>query len=221
MKTFKELMEEITAIKTLDSYDIERLYKGNKEDSPEQLEEKWRLKTQAYSDKEQKEIYRAILMHNAECAFWKEYVPVVLDCYNKYAGKRVGDKTREKIREAIRNALPEQINVYIDGDGIRYSIRNCSWKEMWYLWNKTEDKRYSMFDKEGKLVKFELEMFSFNKIYIEDIEGYIAEKVKQAEKIKQISKEYRELAHEYNENLCDGFKEADWSRTNDYFKFGF
>ena len=76
-------------------------------------------------------------------------------------------------------------------------------------------------DKEGKLNRFELEMFSFNKVYIEDIEGYIAEKVKQAEKIKQISEEYRELAEEYNNNLCDGFKEADWSRTNNYFKFGF
>ena len=132
MKTFKELMEEIAAIKILDSYDIEEMYRVSKEESPEQISQKWSAKKQAYADNRQKEIYKKILVHNAECAFWNEYVPVILECYNKYAGKRVGDKTKEKIREAIRNALPEQISVYVDNDSIHYAIHCYSWKNIWY-----------------------------------------------------------------------------------------
>lgn len=220
MKTFKELMEEIAAIKILDSYDIEEIYRVSKEESPEQISQKWSAKKQAYADNRQKEIYKKILVHNAECAFWTEYVPVILECYNKYAGKRVGDKTKEKIREAIRNALPEQISVYVDNDSIHYAIHCYSWKNIWYAYNETEKKRYTMWDKEGKLNRFKIEMFAFHKTYVEDIESYIAKKIEQAERIRQISKQYRELAKEYNENLCGGFDCADWSRVNEYFKFG-
>lgn len=222
MKTFAELMKEITAIKIMDSYEIEKRYKINDEDNSEQAKEKWNVKKQAYADERQKKIYRKILANNAECAFWSEYMPVVIDCYNKYAEKRVGDKTKEKIRESIKACLPERISVYIDNDGIHYYIPSVtsSWNDVWFVWNESENKRYSMWDKEGKLNRFKIEMFAFDKTYVEDIESYIAKKIEQAERIRQISKQYRELAKEYNENLCGGFDCADWSRVNEYFKFG-
>lgn len=222
MKTFAELMKEITAIKIMDSYAIEKRYKINNEDDDEQKKEKWNAKKQAYADERQKEIYRKILANNAECAFWNEYISVVIDCYNKYAEKRVGDKTKEKIRESIKACLPEQISVYIDNDGIHYYIPSVtsSWHDVWFVWNESENKRYSMWDKEGKMNRFEIEMFAFHETYVEDIESYIAKKAEQAERIRNISRQYIELAKEYNENLCDGFGRADWSKVNEYFKFG-
>lgn len=215
-------MKEITAIKIVDSYEIEKRYKINNEDDEEQRKKKWNAEKQAYADERQKEIYRKILVNNAECAFWNEYISIVIDCYNKYAEKRVGNKTKEKIKEGIKACLPEQIIVYIDNDGIHYYIPSVtsSWNDVWFVWNESENNRYYMWDKEGKLNRLELGMFAFNKTYVEDIESYIAEKVEQAGKIKQISRQYIELAKEYNENLCDGFGRADRSKVNEYFKFG-
>lgn len=172
---------------------------------------------------------RIIALHNAECAFIAEVIPKVLECYNKYAGKNVGEKTEAKIREAIEEIINADFaRVYIDNDGIRYYVRN-EWKEAWFRYYKTTEnicgrdtevsRRYGKWDKNGKLNRFTMDMFMFDEhTIIENAEAYLAEKREKIAKYKELCDEMEAVRKEYNDNLCDGFKEMRWQVADSYFR---
>ena len=218
MKTFKELCAAYYAVQVLDSYDIEKKYR---EEKGEDVVIAYKDKIAAYAENDRNKIERTIIRHNAECVFLSEYLPLVLDVYNKYAGKRIGDKTRDKIRAAVKEALGDDekhISVYIDSDGVNYSILNSAWKRAYFCYNTETKKSYSMWDSDGKLNKLEMFMFHTDKgEYIEDSEKYIAMKKEQANKIKELSIEIEKARKEFDDNLCDGFDTLDYGKTNTYF----
>lgn len=173
---------------------------------------------------------KIIALHNAECAFIAEVIPKVLECYNKYAGKNVGEKTEAKIREAIEEIVDTDnfARVYIDNDGIRYYVRN-NWKEAWFRYYQTTEnicgkdtevsRRYGKWDKNGKLNYFTMDMFMFDEhTIIDDAEAYLAEKREKIAKYKELCNEMEAVRKEYNENLCDGFKEMQWQVADSYFR---
>lgn len=173
---------------------------------------------------------KIITLHNAECAFIAEVIPKVLECYNKYAGKNVGEKTEAKIREAIEEIVGADnfARVYIDNNGIRYYVRN-NWKEAWFRYYQTTEnicgkdtevsRRYGKWDKNGKLNHFTMDMFMFDKhTIIENAEAYLAEKREKISKYKELCNEMEAVRKEYNENLCDGFKEMQWQVADSYFR---
>lgn len=173
---------------------------------------------------------RIIALHNAECAFIAEVIPKVLECYNKYAGKNVGEKTEKKIREAIEEIVDADnfARVYIDNNGIRYYVRN-NWKEAWFGYYQTTEnicgkdtevsRRYDKWDKNGKLNRFTMDMFIFDKhTIIENAEVYLAEKREKIAKYKELCDEMEAVRKEYNDNLCDGFKEMKWQVADSYFR---
>ena len=173
---------------------------------------------------------KIIALHNAECAFIAEVIPKALECYNKYAGKNVGEKTEAKIREAIEEIIDTDnfARVYIDNDGIRYYVRN-EWKTAWFSYYQTTEnicgrnmevsRRYGKWDKNGKLNRFTMDMFVFDKhTIIENAEAYLAEKREKIAKYKELCNEMEAVRKEYNDNLCDGFKEMRWQVADSYFR---
>lgn len=173
---------------------------------------------------------KIIALHNAECAFIADVIPKVLECYNKYAEKNVGEKTEAKIREAIKEIINADnfANVYIDNDGIRYYVRN-NWKEVWFRYYTTTEnicgkdtevsRRYGKWDRNGKLNRFTMDMFMFSKdTIIEDAEAYLAEKREKIARYKELCDEMEAIRKEYNENLCDGFKPMSWQVADSYFR---
>lgn len=172
---------------------------------------------------------RIIALHNAECAFIAEVIPKVLECYNKYAGKNVGEKTEAKIREAIEEIINADFaRVYVDNDGIRYYVRN-EWKEAWFRYYQTTEnicgrdtevsRRYGKWDKNGKLNRFTMDMFMFDEhTIIENAEAYLAEKREKIARYKELCDEMEAVRKEYNDNLCDGFKEMRWQVADSYFR---
>lgn len=218
MKTFKELCAAFYAVQVLDSYDIEKKYR---EEKGEDVAMAYKDKIAAYAENDRNKIERTIIRHNAECVFLTEILPAVLDVYNKYAGKRVGEKTRDKIRAAVKEVLGDDekhISVYIDSDGVNYSILNSAWKRAYFCYNTETKKSYSMWDADGKMNKLESFMFHLYKgEYIEDSEKYIAMKREQANKIKELSIEIEKARKEFDDNLCDGFDTLDYGKTNTYF----
>lgn len=218
MKTFKELCAAFYAVQVLDSYGIEKKYR---EEKGEDAEMAYKEKIAAYAENDKNKMERTIIRHNAECVFLTEILPAVLDVYNKYAWKRVGEKTRDKIRAAVKEVLGDNekyISVYIDSDGINYSILNSAWKRAYFCYNQETKKSYSMWDADGKMNKLESFMFHLYKgEYIEDSKKYIAMKREQAEKIKELSIEIEKAKKEFDDNLCDGFDTLDYGKTNTYF----
>lgn len=216
MKTFKELCEMYNNIHILDSYDIEKKYR---EDRIADKEKAYADRQAAYAVNEEKAMVRTIILHNAKCAFIAEYMQPILDIYNKYAGKRIGDKTREKIRDAVNELLKDvQARAYIDVDGLSYYVLNTNWERLYFKYEN--GKKYTFYDIDGRMNKLEMSMFSdMEMTYIEDIEKYIVAKTKQAARIKELSIELENVRKEYTNNLCDGFSTLDYGKTNTYFTF--
>lgn len=173
---------------------------------------------------------RFIALHNAECAFIAEIVPKVLECYNKYAGKNVGEKTEAKIGEAIEEivSVDNFARVYIDNDGIRYFVRS-NWKTAWFGYYQTIEnicgkdtevsRRYGKWDKNGKLNHLTMDMFSMpTNTIIENAEAYLTEKREKIARYKELCEEMEAVRKEYNDNLCNGFNEMKWQVADSYFR---
>lgn len=217
MKTLKELCNEYKSIKVLDSYDIEKMYWS---DTSEDIDEVYNQKIAAYAENDKRKMERIIICHNAKVAFFVEYLPKVLDVYNKYAGKRVGEKTKEKIRTEIRELLDGlNVNVYINNDGVNYSVLNSTWDILYFRYDTEYKKRLGMWNDEAKLNKFDVSMFNPKNItYIDNSEEYIAAKKAQAEKIRELSIELENVRNVYNENLCEGINRLEYGKTDEYFR---
>ena len=158
MKTLKELCDEYSRIKVLDSYDIEKMYRSN---TSENIDEAFNQKIAAYAENDKRKMERIIISHNAKVVFFEKWLPKVLDVYNKYAGKRVGDKTNNKIRTEICELLNDlNVNVYIDNDGVNYSILNSTWDRLYFRYDTENKKRLGMWNSEGKLNKLDISMFN-------------------------------------------------------------
>lgn len=174
---------------------------------------------------------RIIALHNAECAFIAEIVPKVLECYNKYAGKNVGEKTEAKIKAAIDEIVDDKtVTIYIGNDGIHYNLYySLGWQKIYFTYytekvnicgyNQEVSKSYRKWDKYGKLNRFTIDMFSMpTNTIIENAEAYLAEKREKIAKYKELCDEMEAVRKEYNENLCDGFKEMKWQVADSYFR---
>lgn len=218
MKTLKELCREYNSIKILDSYDIEKQYRS---DTAEDSRGVYKQRIAAYAENDKRKIERAIICHNAKVAFLAEYLPKVLDIYNKYSGKRVGTKTEDKIRAEIHELLEGlNVNVYLENDGINYSVLNSIWDKLHFRYDTENNKKLGMWNNEGKLNKLNISMFYPKNItYINDTEEYIAAKTKQADKIRELSIELENARNVYNENLCEGFNKLEYGKTDSYFRF--
>lgn len=217
MKTLKELCNEYSNIKVLDSYDIEKTYRSN---TSENIDEAYNQKIAAYAENDKRKMERIIIRHNAKVVFFEEYLPKVLDAYNKYAGKRVGEKTKDKIRTEINELLDGlNVNVYINNDGVNYSVLNSSWDILYFRYDTEYKKRLGMRNEEGKLNKLDVSMLNPKDIkYIDNSEEYIAAKKAQAEKIRELSNELEMARNIYNENLCEGINRMEYGKTDGYFR---
>lgn len=174
---------------------------------------------------------KIIALHNAECAFIAEILPKVLECYNKYSGKNVGEKTEAKIKSAIDEIIDdERVNVYMDNDGIRYYLHySLGWQEIYFAYHteivnicgydQEVSRSYKKWDKNGKLNHFTMDMFSIpTNTIIENAEAYLDEKCGYVARYKELCDEIEVIRKEYNNNLCNGFKEMVWQVVDSYFR---
>lgn len=217
MKTLMELCNEYNSIRVLDSYDIEEMYRS---DTSEDSREVYKQRIAAYAENDKRKMERIIIRHNAKVVFFEEYLPKVLDVYNKYAEKRVGEKTKDKIRTEINELLDGlNVNVYINNDGVNYSVLNSSWDILYFRYDTENKKRLGMWNEEGKLNKLDVSMLNPKDIrYIDNSEEYIAAKKAQAEKIRELSNELEMARNIYNENLCEGINRMEYGKTDGYFR---
>jgi len=154
------------------------------------------------------DVKRKVLEHNMEVAFLHEYLGKILEVYNTYEGKRVGEKTKDKIRTAIHGLLGDNAMAFIDYSGLHYTLCHCPCKTVWFGWDVESNKHFGMWDKDGKLNRFTPDMFTIDKEYIENVDSYIETKAQKVTEIRNQANRLMKMCEEYNLDLCDGLKSA-------------
>lgn len=148
----------------------------------------------AEDEQERKTQFRSkVLKHNARIAFVAEYLPTVLECINKYAGKRVGDKTADKIEDELLEKIGHSVvirNRPHMGAEITFHVLGVFTISAKYD-PETKD-LYSFFDADGKLRRMTADMFSTHEIeYVEDIDAFYEQKTAELREIKKEAEKLR------------------------------
>lgn len=229
MKTISEIFEEYVNIHVEDSYEISKKYKElykelYKEGDTGKIDKIRKEEESEYAEREYKITKRLILAHNFEVLFFKEVVPKVLEIYNQYEGKRIGEKTSDKIRNEVCQMLDtypfsKRVGVSVYEKGISYNLLIGGYQTASFGYDTKSEKFFTLKDEECKLNHLDTSMFySPRKEYIEDIDTFIKEKTAIAEEIAELSSKLGTAINRFNTNLPTGFREAE-HKIDKYFCF--
>lgn len=229
MKTISEIYEEYTNIHIEDSYEIAKKYKElykelYKEGDEAKIDKIRKEEELEYAERERKTIKRLILAHNFEVMFFKEVVPKVLEIYNQYEGKRIGEKTSDKIRNEVCQMLDtypfsKQVNVSVYEKGISYNLLIGGYQTVSFRYDTKSEKFFTLKNEECKLNHLNTSMFYIpRKEYVEDIDAFIKEKEAIAKEIANLAQKLGTAINQFNTNLPTGFKEAE-HKIDEYFYF--
>ena len=167
---------------------------------------------------EENKLLKKVLENNLKAVIYSDdVIKDVINAFNKYAGKKIGERTLEKINADLQKIYPD-IRVYFDHrsyyDGTRTGLRiyrNCTFPELDHdnndiiIQHKIYDNR-NLFDDNSAFKG--LDINDIMKIgrpnYIEDITGYVNEKTKQFQAIQEIGKKYDDLVKAFRVNGVRG-----------------
>lgn len=229
MKTISEIYEEYTNIRIEDSYEISKKYKElykelYKEGDTNKIIKMRKEEELEYAREERKTIKKLVLAHNFEVMFFKEVVPKVLEIYNQYEGKRIGEKTSDKIRNEVRQMLDtypfyKQVSVGVYEKGIGYNLLIGGYQTASFNYDSKSEKFFTFKDEECKLNHLDISMFYIpRKEYVEGIGAFVKEKEAIAKEIADLSQKLGTAINRFNTNLPTGFREAD-HKIDRYFCF--
>lgn len=195
-KTFEKIMEEINAIPVPMGY-----FEKQRQDNA-----RWDEATQkgdeavaalvaelvAEDEQERKTQFRSkVLKHNARIAFVAEYLPIVLECINKYAGKKVGNRTAEKIEDELLEKTGHSVVIRNRPMGAEITFHVLGVFTISAKYDPKTKDLYSFFDADGKLREMSADMFSTHETeYVEDIDAFYEQK---AVELREIKKEAEKL----------------------------
>lgn len=193
MKTFEEIMKEINDIPApLDYFEKQRQDNARWDEATQKGDEAVDAlvaELVAEDERERKTQFRSkVLKHNARIAFVAEYLPTVLECINKYAGKRVGNKTAEKIEDEILEKTGHSVVIRNRPMGAEITFHVLGVLISAKYDPETKD-LYSFFDADGKLREMSADMFSTHETeYVEDIDAFYEQKAVELREIKKEAK---------------------------------
>lgn len=219
MKSISEIFEEFVNIRIEDSYEIAKKYKElykelYKEGDTGEIDKIRKEEESEYARKERKTIKRLILAHNFEVLFFKEVVPKVLEIYNQYEGKRIGEKTSDKIRKEVCQMLDaypfsKRVSVSVYEKGISYNLLTGGYQTASFRYDTKSEKFFTLKNEECKLNHLDVSMFYIpHKEYVEDTDNFVKEKMVIAEEIANLSSKLETAINRFNTNLPTGFREA-------------
>lgn len=147
-------------------------------------------------------IQKKLQNNNIKIGLYNDIINIVVETWNKYAGKKAGEKTREKIAKEIENTFNNNIFVYITG-GEYVSEQNI------YITTKDETGNYTGNTKiriytrtlQNRLINRDN---TINNINIEDLKEadantYTADTLATAQKIVELHEHAKKLQDELNE----------------------
>ena len=242
MKKFDQICEEIRAAeksatrhKAKDEYDAIFEIFGSAlrdfhagiitEEQKNKARERERAALEAYKREQDKntadKIRAEILKENAAHAFYNDYIGIICDIWNKYAGKAHGEKTADKIREELKTATG--YNIYIgnkyDGANIRvYTAYNCPVNNIEISATRASNERAT--DDNNKILKINAEnlRICYASAYVTDINAHIKALKKAHADARKAYEKAREAFSIYNGLTRGKIQRADiYHGLNNYF----
>lgn len=141
-----------------------------------------------------KEIEIKILSNNLEKAVINDIMPMFVEVWNKYKGKRHGEKTSEKIRKELKEKTGFFVSV------------GCSFEQKIYISDGKEIKSEVYLKKGSKLLEDnvilevnENSFFVYGGDYVENIEGRVDALLSAYEKAKKKKEEAENACKVFNE----------------------
>lgn len=164
------------------------------------------------------------MAHNFEVLFFKEVVPKVLEIYNQYEGKRIGEKTFDKIRNEVCQMLDtypfsKRVSVSVYEKGISYNLLTGGYQTASFRYDTKSEKFFTFKDEKCKLNHLDVSVFCIpRKKCVEDVDTFVKEKVSIAKEITDLSIKLETAIKRFNVNLPAGFRSADY-KIDKYFYF--
>lgn len=216
MKKFVEICEEIKkeiAKKSTKAADAQglaleelrqvlRAYHNGEatEEEKQAAKEKEQRAAQAMQREEEKneahKLAAAIMRDNAKQAFFADYIGIICEIWNKYAGKPHGEKTADKIRSELRAATGQGVYICNEYKRIKISIYTAQGVPVpnFEIGESDPRKEPQAIDENNKILKIDPE--SFRVWYCGDYVENIPEHIKALKKAHKAARDAYEKAQE-------------------------
>ncbi|WP_147354170.1 hypothetical protein [Clostridium sp. AF32-12BH] len=147
------------------------------------------------------------LRNNAKIAAFNKFVPVILEVWNKYAGKVYGPKTKDKIRNEIKERC--NCSFYIDNGfcvtPLDANLRNTSYG--FVCGTKYENGTHTQMCVDNKIQPLDfsdLELYYIKKDYVENIPEAIVEIRKLEAEAAEKQEELKAICEKFNAMTVEG-----------------
>lgn len=175
------------------------------EEHKEEREESERVLVTLYNEETRQKLKKKVLYHNAQTSIFFEVLPVIIEVWNKYEGKRYGEKTSEKIRDEIC----ERTNFRIYLTGYKNDTIVINHKDYWHG-HSYEVKAHLKIDKNmlinNVIQNISMDDFMTNKIYVENVDVYIEELIKLYNETQTKKRELEEMYSKFNKMAVGDIK---------------
>ena len=173
-----------------------KLYKEGKIEELKQIEADYKQN----AEKEQTlKRYLTVYKSNSEKLYILENMQTIIDIFNKYQGKKLGEKTKEKIRA---EAKENNISMYFSDDEITFCMGLYGHNTIIVYTKYIDGAKQTITDKENKINCIDLNMFhlpTYEQI-IDNVEAYTEQKEAEFLKLKELYQALEEATKEYNKN---------------------
>ena len=154
-------------------------------------------------------IAEKLLRNNAKIAFFTEIMPIVLEVFNKYSGKRYGEKTEEKISEEIKQITGCIAYISKSYSQYKYVLTDLKTNlsiECGTKYINGEQKPLLIDNKIQTINIEEIALFHINKIYFNDINNTIAELKRIYALAYEKQQELKKICSQFNALAVDGIE---------------
>lgn len=145
------------------------------------------------------------LLNNAKYVYFHEYMPKIIEIWNGYEGKKLGNRTQEKIEKEVKEKFNCNFTInHNDWSGF-FHICDPDFMDMNFnIWfNALSD----MVDNENRIVRINMkDLFVHRdaKKYFDNIPATVLDNYALHEEIQEKLNEVIELCKKYNDNIVSG-----------------
>lgn len=148
-----------------------------------------------------------LMENNAKIALFNESIPYIVEVWNKYKNKPLGEKTRDKIRAEIKEKHGVVFyisNRYGNNDFHLTDLKNGYELIFGTRYIDGNKKEVLIDNKAQELFIDDLQLFYIKREYIEDLDGTIEELKRLRREAEETQKKLQDICSSFNDLAVDG-----------------